>query len=206
MLTRKETAIMDLFRRRLFDTFTISEISKMLGGASYPWTFNAVKALSKAGILNIGTKGHSKIVELNLESTLAIRHLSLLDELEAEEKNIPNIGKIFDMTGANTAYFTLIIGGSYASGTQTRDSDLDIVVLVDDKADTKAVMNTLKNKGGLMVPEVHPYVFTGKDFSQMLLAKEENYGKLLFRKRLIYFGAESYYLIVKDAKRHGFTG
>ncbi len=206
MLTRKETAIIDLFRRRLFDTFTISEISKMLGSASYPWTFNAVKTLSKAGILNISTKGHSKIVELNLDSALAIRYLSLLDELEAEKQNIPNIREIFDMVNVTTDYFTLMIGGSYASGTQTRDSDLDIVVLVDDKADTKSVMNTLKNKGGLMVPEVHPYVFTGEDFSQMLLAKEENYGKLLFRKRLVYFGAENYYMIVKEAKRHGFTG
>lgn len=206
MLTRKETAIIDLFRRRLFDTFTISEISKMLGAASYPWTFNAVKALSKAGILNVGTKGHSKIVELNLDSALAIRYLSLLDELETESQNIPNIREIFDMVNGTTDYFTLVVGGSYASGTQTRDSDLDIVVLVDDKADTKSVMNTLKNKGGLMVPEVHPYVFTRKDLLQMLLSKEENYGKLLFRKRLIYFGAENYYLIVREAKRHGFTG
>lgn len=206
MLTRKETAIIGLFRRRLFDTFTISEISKMLGAASYPWTFNAVKALSKAGILNVGTKGHSKIVELNLDSALAIRYLSLLDELEAESQNIPNIREIFDMVNATTDYFTLIVGGSYASGTQTKDSDLDIVVLVDDKADTRPVMNTLKNKGGLMVPEVHPYVFTRKDFLQMLLSKEENYGKLLFRKRLIYFGAENYYLIIKEANRHGFAG
>lgn len=206
MLTRKETAIIDLFRRRLFDTFTISEISKMLGAASYPWTFNAVKALSKAGILNVGTKGHSKIVGLNLDSALAIRYLSLLDELETESQNIPNIREIFDMVDATSGYFTLMVGGSYASGTQARDSDLDIVVLVDDKADTKSVMNTLKNKGSLMVPEVHPYVFRRKDFLQMLLSKEENYGKLLFRKRLIYFGAENYYLLVREAKRHGFAG
>lgn len=206
MLTRRETAIIGLFRRRLFETFTIREISKMLGRASYSWTFNAVKTLSGLGILNVGVKGHSNIVGVNLDSTLAIRYLSLLDGLEAEERKIPNIGKIFKMMETTTAHFTMMVTGSYAAGKQTGQSDLDIVVIVDDDADSRSVLNTLKNRGGLLVPEVHPYVFTRGEFLEMLLAKEENYGKLSFRNRLIFFGAESYYLMVEEAKKHGFSG
>lgn len=204
MLTKREIQVLGVFRKRLFETFTINEISKMLKTASYSWTHNAVKKISKLGIFQLETKGHSKLVGLNLDSLLAIKYLSLLDELEAFGRRIPNIEEIFKMV--SQSYFTLIIGGSYAAGTQTSRSDLDIVVIVDDGADTTAVANTLRNKGGLLIPEVHPYVFTEKEFQEMLLDTGENYGKLLFRNRLIFFGAGNYYLIVKEARKHGFLG
>ena len=38
----------------------------------------------------------------------------------------------------------------------------------------------------------------------MFLNDEENYGKMIYRKRLIVFGAENYYLIIKEAFKNGF--
>ena len=202
MLTNKELRIIEIFRKKLFETYTIREISKSVKTTSYSWTFNAVKKLSKLGILHLEEKGHSKIVKINLDSVIAIKYLSILDELEANERNIPNINEIFKLI--DTAYFTMIIAGSYAKGTETKRSDLDIVIIAND--DTRSILNTLKNKGGILIPEVHPYVFTQKEFIEMLLAKEENYAKLIFKERLIYFGAENYYLIINEAKKHGFHG
>ncbi|MBU4245892.1 MAG: nucleotidyltransferase domain-containing protein [Nanoarchaeota archaeon] len=202
MLTNKELRIIEIFRKRLFKTYTIREISKAVETTSYSWTFNAVKKLSKLGILHLEEKGHSKIVTINLNSAIAIKYLSLLDELEANEREIPNINEIFKII--NTAYFTLIIAGSYAKGTETKNSDLDVIVITND--DTISILNTLKNKGGLLIPEVHPYVFTQKEFLEMLLAKEENYAKFIFKERLIFFGAENYYLTINEARKHGFNG
>jgi hypothetical protein len=62
----------------------------------------------------------------------------------------------------------------------------------------------LDNK--LMVPRPHPLVFRKPEFMEMLLNKEANYGKMLFRKHLIAFGAENYYLIIREAIEHGFRG
>jgi len=202
MLTNKELRIIEIFRKRLFETYTIREISKAVKTTSYSWTFNAVKKLSKLGILHLEDKGHSKIVKINLDSVIAIKYLSILDELEANERNIPNINEIFKTI--DTAYFTLIIAGSYAKGKETKKSDLDVVVIAN--GDSLSILNTLQNKGGLLIPEVHPYVFTQEEFMDMLLAKEENYAKLIFKDRLIVFGAESYYLMINEAKKHGFDG
>ncbi|MFH1126513.1 MAG: nucleotidyltransferase domain-containing protein [archaeon] len=201
MLTKKEQRIIDIFRKQLSGSFTINEISRIIKTTSYSWTFNTVKKLAKKGILKLETKGHSKIARIDLDSALAIKYLSLLDELEACEREIPNIDEIFRMIG--TPYFTLIIAGSYAKGTQAKKSDLDIVVITD--SDTTSIHNTLKNKGELMIPQMHPYVFTKKEYLNMLLSKEENYGKLIYKNRLIYFGAQNYYLIINEAKKHGFT-
>lgn len=201
MLTEKELRIVNLFRKNLFGSFTIRGIAKALK-TSYSWTFNAVKKLSKMGILHLEARGHSKIARINIDSVSAIKYLSILDELETYERKIPNINEIFKTV--NTSYFTLIIAGSYARRTHTKTSDLDIVVITND--DTKSILNTLKNKGELLIPEVHPYVFTEKEFLEMLLAKEENYAKFIFKERLIFFGAENYYLIINEARKHGFQG
>ena len=104
------------------------------------------------------------------------------------------------------SYFTFIVAGSYAAGKATTKSDLDIVILVEDGIDTKKILTVLKNKGELMIPEVHPYVFTKSEFLQMLLSDEENYGKLVFGNHIIVFGTENYYLIVKEAIKNGFKG
>ena len=99
-----------------------------------------------------------------------------------------------------------MVAGSYAAGKATKKSDLDVVVLVEDGTETKKILAILKNKGELMIPEVHPYVFTKTEFLKMLLNDEENYGKFVFKNRVILFGAENYYLIIREAIKNGFRG
>ncbi|MEM3127287.1 MAG: hypothetical protein QW331_04450 [Candidatus Woesearchaeota archaeon] len=57
-----------------------------------------------------------------------------------------------------------------------------------------------------MIPALHSYVFTEEEFLEMLINKEENYGKEIFRKHLILTGTQNFYKIVKEAKLHGFSG
>ena len=58
----------------------------------------------------------------------------------------------------------------------------------------------------LMLPPLHPFVFTNKEFLEMLAEKEENYGKEIFRKHIVITGAEFYFKLVKEAIDHGFKG
>ncbi len=203
MLTSKELRIIDIFRKNLFKAHTIRAISNIVGTGSYSWTYNTVKKMTEINILNTEQIGHSKLVNINLDSSLAVMYLSFLDEIEAKERKIPHIEKICRLI--DRKYFTLIVTGSYAAGTQKKTSDVDVVVIVDDKENVKSLLNTLKNKGGLMIPEIHAYVFCEKEFMSMLLSKEANYGKLIFKNRLIFFGAQNYYRVINEAIKHGFT-
>ncbi len=203
MLTSKELRIVDLFRKNLFGAYTIRGISKIIGTGSYSWTYNAIKKMTETSILNVEQIGHSKLVKICLDSDLAIMYLSFLDEIEAKERKIPHIEEILKLI--DKKYFTLIVTGSYAEGTQKKTSDVDVVVIVENKEDVKPLLNTLKNKGELMIPEIHAYVFCEKEFTDMLLAKEANYGKLIFKNRLVFFGARNYYRIINKAIKHGFT-
>ena len=200
MLTKDEIGIIDIFRKDLFGCYTIRDVMKKTGKKTYPWTFDAVMKLSKIGVIKMQTKGKAKLCSINLYNQAALSYLSLLDELEANGKKIPHLDELInDMT---TPFFVLLIGGSYASGKETSKSDLDICVIIDDSLKTKPLQNFLANK--LMVPRLHPFVFKRKEFLEMLLSKEANYGKLLFKKHLTAFGAKSYYLMMREAIEHGF--
>ena len=57
-----------------------------------------------------------------------------------------------------------------------------------------------------MTPEFHPYVFTQSQFYEMLINKEENYGKEIARNNLIIIGGNQYYAILMEAIENGFSG
>jgi hypothetical protein len=202
MLTKDETDVIDVFRKDLFRSYTIRELMKAMGRKTYTWTFNTTKKLVKLGMLNMETKGNSNICSINLYSPLAFSYLSLLDETEAVSRKIPRLDELINEIP--THFFTLLVGGSYVEGKQTQKSDLDICVIVDDAADTQKIQRMLDNK--IMIPRLHPFAFRKSEFVKMLLSKEANYGRMLFRKRLIPFGAENYYLMIREAVENGFRG
>ena len=55
-----------------------------------------------------------------------------------------------------------------------------------------------------MIPKMHPYVFSKKDFLEMLTNKEFNYGKEIAKKHLIVYGAEFYFKILREAIKYGY--
>ncbi|MDP2749798.1 MAG: nucleotidyltransferase domain-containing protein [Nanoarchaeota archaeon] len=206
MLTKEEIKIVELFRKDLFKEYTIKEIQAKIAKKSYNWVFEAVKKLDALNLIKIEKKGASNICSLNLDNHLTLSYLALLEEFNVESKKLPkkNINELINTI--SLGYFTFIIAGSYVEGKTSKTSDLDIVVIAGDDVDTRRILTILKNKGSLMVPETHPYVFTKTEFLKMLLNNEENYGKMIYRKRLIAFGAENYYLIIREAIKNGFKG
>lgn len=205
ILTREEMKVILLFRDNLFGEYTIREIAKEINKKSYNWVFKVIEKLKKIEIIKVKTKGNSNICTINLENDLTLIYLALLNQFEIKKKlPVKNIRVLTDSVPVR--YYTFIVTGSYAKGKQTSKSDLDIVVIVENKEDTKKVFSVLKNKGEIMLPKSHIFVFSREEFLKMLLEKEENYGKEIFRNNIIIFGAENYYLILKEAIENGFKG
>ena len=204
MLTKKEMSIIDLFRKNLLIYPSIREVMKRINTKSYNWTYNAVKKLEKENLILIERKGKGRLCSLNLEEQKTLSYLAFLEETHSLSKKIPNIKKIRQLMPND--FHILVITGSYVDSSQTSKSDLDIVVIIDRKEERKHILNKLQRKGELMVPELHPYVFTNKEFLEMLVNKEENYGKEISRKRSVIEGAEFYFKILKEAIDNGFKG
>ncbi|MBI4454002.1 nucleotidyltransferase domain-containing protein [Candidatus Woesearchaeota archaeon] len=204
MLTSKELQILELFRINLFASFTIMEVMKKIKTKSYNWTHNAIKKLQKGNILAIKRIGQNQLCSINLNEHKTIAYLSLAEELNISKQNVPNLKRIQALMPGDFHIF--IVTGSYAGNTFTRKSDLDIVVIIERKENKKFLLNNLSSEGELMIPPLHPYVFTREEFFEMLTNKEENYGKEITRKKIIIEGAELYYNILNEAIEHGFKG
>ena len=202
MLTKKELEILNLFRKNIFSNFTIREIMKKIKTGSYNWTFNAVKKLEKENLIILEKKGNSQLCSINLNEQKTTTYLSFLEELNALDGKIPNMRKLLGLMP--NEFYILIIAGSYADESHTKKSDLDIVVIINKKDNKKFLLNELLSEGELMIPRVHPYVFTREEFLEMLTHKQENYWKEIEKKHLIVSGAESYFKILRQAIENGY--
>lgn len=191
---------MNLFRKSLFLRKTIREISLLLK-KDYPNTYNTIIELEQEGFIKIEKVGKSKVcfVELN-QKTISL--FSFLDEQEAFGVNIPNINKILDFKEFHEDI--MLITGSYVLGKQKKESDIDLVLIVKEKAFEKQKL--LENLTSLMIPKIHALVFSQKDFIDMLLDKKPNLGKEIFNKHLIFRNTTKYYILVKEAIEHGLRG
>ncbi|MBS3085569.1 nucleotidyltransferase domain-containing protein [Candidatus Pacearchaeota archaeon] len=191
---------MNLFRKNVFLRKTIREISMLLK-KDYPNTYNAIMELEKEGFIKIEKVGKSKLCSIFLNQKI-ISLLSFLEEQESFERNIPNISKILEFKEFNEDI--MLVTGSYVLEKQKKSSDIDLVLIVREKAFEKQKL--LENLTSLMIPKIHVLVFSYKDFVDMLLDKKPNFGKEILDKHLIFRNVIKYYTLVNEAIEHGFKG
>lgn len=197
-LSKNQIIVLNLFRKNIFISKTIREISKILK-KTYPRVYESLKRLEKEGVIEIKKVGNSNLCELKL-TYKSIPILSFLANQEAISRKIPLINKILEFK--DFLDDIIIISGSYAKNIQREKSDLDLVIITTEDAFKKQKL--LENLTLTFIPKVHPICFSNKDFIQMLLSKEENFGKEVFKNHLIFRNAERYYTLLKEAIENGF--
>ena len=200
MIPKNQLRIIDLFRKNIFVSKTIRDISITIK-KSYPKVYEAINELEKKKIIKVRKVGNAKVCELNL-SRESISTFSFFDEQEAFSKNIPHISEIIEFKDFREDI--ILVGGSYAKGKQTPKSDIDLLIIT--KTNVLQKQRLIENLTKLFLPKVHPVVVSYKDFIDMLLDKNENYGKEIFRNKLLFKNSGIYYDSIKEAIENGFRG
>src|SRR3989338_7873513 len=180
-LLKMELLLLKPFVKEPWREFTLTEIKTITKNKSHHYVFEALKKFTKRGIITERKKGNTNIYEINTENN-DTHYLTITESIIKEKRtDIPykNLKQI--TVKIKNPFYTLLIGGSYAEAKQKPTSDLDIAFIIPDSDSKKPYQVALK-EGELMVPEIHGYVFTDEEFSQMLTNKEFNYGKELARK------------------------
>ena len=198
-ITKNEFEILNLYRKDIFLEATIMKIMNKLSKKSYQRIYESVKELEKKKILKMEKFGNSNKVTLNL-SQESIVYLSFLEEKESLSKKIPNIEKIFAVKEIEDDI--ILVTGSYAKNRQTKNSDIDLVIITNEKeVEKQKLLDTLTS---LLKPEFHNIVINQKDFLEMLKSEEENFGKEIFKNHQILRNTNKYYLLIKKAIKNGF--
>lgn len=206
-ILKEEYAIGAAFLAQPWKKLTYKDIKNISGKKSKGYIYNALSHLMHAGIISTEQVGKSLLYLLNLDSLEVRSYLGFLKEYVSwNEKHIPKRVIENISNRISTKFFIFLVSGSYAKKTQTKKSDLDIIIICDNSFDPKNIYAQISYEGETSIPIVHPYVFTKTQFLDMLLDNKENYGKETARHNFIFSGGLEYYSILNEAIKRGFRG
>ena len=203
MLTYKKLKVLEVWRNNIFKELVISEIMSLLKKNTKTWVFNTIKELTNKNLLNVAKKGNINIYNLNLNNPLSTQFLQYLENLD--NINFPKINLISEIIEAiELKTYCLIVFGSYAEKKQNIDSDIDLCFLIENKIlekEIKPYLNEIKLNHTIKIDD---HYITFEDMVKMLLKKEENLGKQIFRKHKLFYNNDLYYNLIKEAYKNGF--
>ncbi|MBI2654162.1 nucleotidyltransferase domain-containing protein [Candidatus Woesearchaeota archaeon] len=91
--------------------------------------------------------------------------------------------------------YVLLLFGSYAKRTQTKSSDIDLMVICPDGLEDAFEKDINRAARSMPLP-LHPLVFSESQFIEMANAKESNVGQEALKNNVILYGIEQYYELV----------
>ena len=189
----KEKDIIKILLENKTKELNISQISKLIK-MDYKNVHNIIQRLKKKNIIQLTNFGKSCKVEI-------VNHIHpIIFEAEyARREEIlrnKNISLLMDyFKDFPSKLYVMLIFGSYAKRTQTKESDIDIMFIVPDNDEKfeKNVMNIVR-----IIPlKLHINVFKENEFIAMKNSKKLTIGQEAINHNIILYGIENYYELIK---------
>ena len=209
---------LELVSKYPFETFTVDKIKELISkqiDTSYATIYRKIESLVNQGNLSKSMYGMASQIKINLDNKKTISILSLveakkLEKFLSELKGIlfTSINEIIKDTTNLSEFICVIIFGSYAKGTQTKSSDLDILVIYglpsliklsqeqyakyneDIKHSMMGILKTSELRGG---PKINPIIVSSGEYEEMILNKEINIAKETLLNHIILKGFSEYW-------------
>ncbi|MFH1638590.1 MAG: nucleotidyltransferase domain-containing protein [Candidatus Woesearchaeota archaeon] len=182
------------------EQFTIRGIAKKLR-KSYALVYNNIADLEKKDLIRKQSVPPGQIITLN---EFAPTDIFIDIELKRKKeflKKYPWIGLMLKdiLLSTKNLFFIMLVFGSYAKRKQTAKSDIDLLIIVQDKKDIEKIEEPMhkiytKVKKGLN--------FVGiSDFKEMIRDTNQlNIGNEAKKYHIILYGVEAYYQLVRNEK------
>lgn len=201
MLTQTQEQILTFLLSNPEEQLTIRGIAKRLN-KSYTLIYNNIANLEKKDIIRKQDVPPGKIVRLN-----EFAPLEIFVDIELKRKNeflkkFPWIEIMLRdiLSSAKNFFFILLVFGSYAKGIQTIKSDLDLLIILQDKKDINNIEDAInraytKIKKGVNFIDIN-------DFMEMIKNPSElNIGNEAKKHHIILYGVEPYYQLLKRIQK-----
>ena len=177
-----------LFLAKKNESYTLLELSKQVK-IPYTTLLRIVKELND--VTSTEVKGKSNLIQIKWnEITTAMLTVASFEEKKEFLKKHPLIKKIAEQTHETTLVF-----GSYAKGTQTKNSDIDLMI-INPKGDKNINFHNLEL---LYDIKINPMFFTKKEFELMLQDEEENVAKQALKDHVLLYGFKEFWEDLKNA-------
>ncbi|MEK6816232.1 MAG: nucleotidyltransferase domain-containing protein [Nanoarchaeota archaeon] len=193
-MKNKDAAIIRYLIENKMKELNILKISKGLR-MDYKNIYSIVKRLEKESIVKLESFGQSSRVKLvsKVHPLIFEAEYSRRKEL-LKDKNLAVMLSDFK-NALRTRCYVLLLFGSYAKRAQTKNSDIDLMLIVPDGREEAIEKDANGAVRSLPLP-IHCLVFSEKQFLEMAYAKEPNVGQEALKNNVILHGIEAYYEMV----------
>jgi DNA-binding HxlR family transcriptional regulator len=206
-MLKREWEILYFFAKEPWRKYNFAELQRVTGKKSRSYLFSVLKDLVSAGVLKQELAGHIPFYSLNTGSAKSRNFSGFVLEYSGWKRRNIDYGDLQNIMDRIPVHdYVFIITGSYARENQTRESDMDAVILIDDSAEPKRVYAELSFYCKKNIPPIHLYVFRNGEFIEMLRNKEANYGKEIAKNSMVLAGGQIYVKLIWEAIQNGFDG
>jgi hypothetical protein len=191
-MANEKTEILKLLISNREELFSIRKIS-LLREINYKSAYTSLKSLEEDGIVELKRIGNTLVSKFNNKFNDLVFKAEYLRR-EGLFKN-RNFLVIYNRLAELKSPFILLVFGSYAKGTQTKHSDIDLLAVCDEKAE-KLVEKELD----LIPLKIHATYVNYEGFIRMATSKEFSVVSEALKKNIILIGIEEYYRLLKNAR------
>ncbi len=198
-----DVKIVGLYDNKPDVELSIREMARRLK-ATYSFVYKAVERMAAEGVLAVAIKGRAKMCSLNLKSEraralLAVGSVSRKEEFVKKNRLVGELLGEFVKRVEREGVYSIILFGSYAKGSASATSDIDLLVVGASKArlDSKveAEANSLEARYG---KEVNAVVVDKAMFLKSLRSQEVTAVKEALADHVILSGFERFWELVKE--------
>lgn len=204
MLTNSQLKIFEPLTRNILKEYTIKEIKEACGEKSNNALALALKKFKEENLINERRVGRSLLYTLNIDNEVIFNYIQLINTKKLPKLTLRATYRIKEDVEKYTSFFSIVVFGSYAIGKQTKDSDLDVAVFIEEESKRKVIESALKSSELKTPLNVHGHVISKDEFLGMLKVDEENLGKQIARKHLSIYNSHIFYSLLKKGIKNGF--
>lgn len=204
MLTKKQLKILNTFQKNKFKKITWKQVKELSKENSSSVIQDAIKAFLNEELITEEKIGTSKLYAINHKNNKVYTYFETYNKENLPKQVLKSIKELEDSLDKHTSFYSIVIFGSFASGEQKKNSDLDIAVFIEQEDKRKIVEAVFKSMETKSLLKIDGHVITKDEFLEMLKVDYENLGKEIARKHLIIHNPIIFYSLIKEGVKHGF--
>jgi predicted nucleotidyltransferase len=180
----------------------LKALSKFTSDNGFQIAINKFKEENLVTGRRIGT---SLLLKANLSNELLYSYITIINSSKLPKNAFDTIQRLKQEIEKYTLTYSIVVFGSYADNTQTKQSDLDIAIFLPDKKkehEVKIAVNSIKKR---LLIELDCHIITYEEFLKMLKADYTNLGKLIAAKNLPLVNIGIFYKLLTKGVENGFA-
>src|SRR3989338_9578000 len=145
MLTESQLKILEPLTRNILKEYSIKEIKEFCGEKSNNALALALKKFREENLVKERRVGRSLLYTINAENDSVFNYMQWINTKKLPKTALRAIERIKEDVEKHTSFFSIVVFGSYAIGKQTKDSDLDAAVFIEEENKRKIIEAAIKS-------------------------------------------------------------